>query len=122
MRRLIVLLEDPSKVGPKQKPLPFCRGPLVNQKYGELIHGGSHCASISGRNLFISDAEIFVWIDRNVVNAHLIVKVRAGRASRLADIADHLASGYVLAGQNRHGGEMPVNREQVVAAVGDDRP
>ena len=39
-------------------------------------------------------------IDRDLVDAHFIVKVRTCRAARLADIADNLSASHMLAGEN----------------------
>src|ERR1035437_8507221 len=59
-------------------------------------------AGVVERDLLVGAAQIFVRIHRNLVDAHLIVQVRTGRAARLANVADHLAAGHMLAGHNRH--------------------
>lgn len=59
-------------------------------------------------------------IDGHRMNAHFIVEVGAGGASRLTDVADDLAAGDVLAGNHDHGGEMSIDGMHVVTVVDDD--
>src|SRR5271168_844881 len=53
---------------------------------------------ITGRHLGESRMQIFVRIDRHVVDAYFVVQMRAGRAACLAYVSDDLAADDVLAG------------------------
>ena len=52
--------------------------------------------AVGCRDLVVAGAEIFVRIDRNHVDADLIVQVRSGGASGLPHVAHDLAAGHVL--------------------------
>src|SRR5271157_2226218 len=88
---------------------------------GEYLHSQrSSLAGIAEGDLLVGDAQILVRIDRNLVDAHLIVQVRAGGAAGLAYKSDHLAANHMLADGNRHGGKMPVKSKHIMAMVDHD--
>src|SRR5438045_8949054 len=92
------------------------------------IHAsGRSVAAAGGGGMVLGDcdlveagAEIFVRIDRHHVNADLVVEVGAGGAARLTHIADDLSAGYVLPGNDDHGGEMAVDGDYIAAVVDGD--
>src|SRR6478735_5830610 len=59
-------------------------------------------------------------IDRAVVDAHLEMKVRAGRAAGAADLADHVARGHLLADAGAPGGHVGVTGQHAVAVADFD--
>ena len=71
----------------------------------ELSHGG---------------AEIFVGIDRNALDADLVVQMRRGDAARAADVSDDLATMNVLAGSDGESGEMAVSGGDAMAVIEAD--
>ncbi len=56
-------------------------------------------------------------IDRNLVDADLIVQVRSGGAAGLAHVTDHLSARHMLADYNRNGGKMAVESDYIMAMV-----
>jgi glucose/arabinose dehydrogenase len=79
-----------------------------------------HVSIIAEGDLLIGGAQILVRIDRNMMDAHLIVQVRPGGAARLAHVADHLAAHHMLAGHDRYRRKMAVDRQHIVAVVEHD--
>ena len=66
--------------------------------------------------------QIFMRVDGHLVDAHFIVKVGTCSATGLANVADDLPTLDTLTGNDRDGGEMPVERNQIVTMVEDDLP
>src|SRR5450631_1685422 len=87
--------------------------------------GGAGTAGVAGgqivgRHLGKGGAQVLVRVDGHVVDAHFVVEVGAGGAAGLADIADDLAAGDVLAGEDNHAGKMAVYGVYAVAVVDRD--
>ena len=70
----------------------------------------------------VGHAQVFVRIDWDIVDADFVVKVWAGAASAIADVADRVAPVYVLPGINRKALHVSVACGDAVAVVEDDRP
>src|ERR1022692_4508239 len=86
---------------------------------------GGTCAAhgsreVVGGHLGEGGAQVLVRVDRHVVDAHFVVKVGSGGAAGLADVADDLAAGDVLAGEDDHAGEVSVDGVDAVAVVDGD--
>ncbi len=64
--------------------------------------------------------QILGRIDRGVVNADLVVQVRAGAVPRRADIAKDVSAANVLSLGDREPGKMSVKGLDAVAVVDDD--
>ena len=79
----------------KTKTAPGRREPLLPKKLHYLPEEAT--VLVSNDALLKGAAQILVRVHGNVVDAHFIVKMRPGRAARLAHIADHLSAGHVLA-------------------------
>ncbi len=62
-------------------------------------------------------AEIFVRVDRSVVDADFVVKVWTGRASAQSNVSDCVAAPHVLPGNYRKVGEVTVTRADAVSVV-----
>src|ERR1700760_2800505 len=72
---------------------------------GELLHGLAH---------------VLVRIHRRVVDADLVVEVRAGGTAYAADVADDFAAVHILAGGDGESGEMAIESMDAVAVIEDD--
>ena len=57
--------------------------------------------AVGDRELVVAGAQVLVRIDRDLVDAHLVVKVRTGGAARLADVSDDLSARHMLARARR---------------------
>src|SRR5258708_36772206 len=68
----------------------------------------------------VGHAQIFVRIDRDVVDAHFIVKMRAGAATAVANVADGVPAMDMLAGEDCEAFQMSVTRGNSVAVLEDD--
>ena len=77
-------------------------------------------ASCKSANVRIGSAQIFVRIDRDIVDADFIVKVRPRAAASIADISDRIAAMKVLARKDREALHMPVTCGNAVAVIKDD--
>ena len=62
-------------------------------------------------------AEIFVRVDRSVVDADFVVKVWTGRASAQPDVSDCIASPHMLPGNYRKVCEMAITRADAVSVI-----
>ena len=82
--------------------------------HARLQRGGvSHCrAEIGDRT-----AQVFVGIDRRVVDADFVVDVVAGRAAGVADIADDLSANDGLSSGDGESVHVAVARLDTVAMV-----
>lgn len=65
-------------------------GQILLTGIGNFVSAGIH-------DLRVGHAQVLVRIDWNVVNPHFVVKMRSGRATRLAYVSNNLASRYVFA-------------------------
>src|SRR5579859_2280685 len=79
--------------------------------------GGTIAGQIG--DLLVGHAEILVRIDRDVVDAYFIVKMRPGSAAGLADVADDLPADNVLSGDDGDGRKMAVYGLNIVAVIQD---
>src|SRR5216684_115790 len=65
----------------------------------------------------VGHAQIFVRVDRNVVDTNFVVEVGAGAASAVPDVADGVATVYVLPGKDCKAGQMSVASRDSMAVV-----
>src|SRR5271169_2530026 len=84
-----------------------------------MQHSGLLAGS-EAANLGHSQAQIFVGIYGDVVDADFVVEMGAGGASALADVADGVAAVDVLAGGYSEAGKMAVAGGDAVAVVDHD--
>ena len=66
------------------------------------------------------DAKVFIRIDRSIVDADFVVKMRAGGASAETDITDRVAAMNMLPRRDREAGEMAVASRDAVAMIHHD--
>src|SRR6476620_4367732 len=65
----------------------------------------------------VGDAQVFVWIYGDIVDAHFVMEVRSSAAAAGADVADSIAPMEVLAGEDREAGQMSVTGGDAVSVV-----
>src|SRR6266700_6919017 len=70
----------------------------------------------------VGHTQIFVGIDRDIVDADFVVKVRSGAATAVANVADGVAAMYMLAGEDGEAFQVSVTRGDPVAVLEDDSP
>src|SRR5690349_13269825 len=92
------------------KSLPQKWNACKNKK-AALSGGPAPCVSES----LVRVEDVLERIDRVVVHAHFIVKVRTGGAAGGTDVADDVAAFHVLAGADGEAGEVAVARRVAVA-------
>src|ERR1700733_9864527 len=63
----------------------------------------------------------FVGIDWRVIDADFVVQMWTGTATAQPDVSDRVATAYILSGNYRIAGQMPVARRDAVAVVQRDR-
>ena len=80
-----------------------------------FLAAGLEAAAVGDR-----DAEVFVGIDRSVVDANFVVEVRSGGASAEANVADGVAAMNLLAGCDRETGKVAVAGGDAVAMIHHD--
>src|SRR3954469_19455524 len=68
----------------------------------------------------VCGAQIFVWIDRRIVDADFGVKVRSSAAASISDVADSIAAMNVLTGEYRDALHVPVAGGNAVPVIKDD--
>lgn len=78
---------------------------------GELASGGE------AAHVRISDAQVFVGIYRDVIDADFIVKMGTGAAAAIAHVADRIAAVDVLAGKYRKALQVAITGRDAVAVV-----
>src|SRR6266568_4605611 len=96
------------------------KGPLgcyLERTYGRAACSASRCEAAHMR---VGHAQIFVWIHRNVVDPHFIVKMGPGATSAIADVADGVSAMDVLAREYCEALEMSVACGDAVTVVEDD--
>src|ERR1700733_9991410 len=62
----------------------------------------------------------FVGIDWRVIDADFVVQMWTGTATAQPDVSDRVATAYILSGNYRITGQMPVARRDAVAVVQRD--
>src|SRR5205807_981257 len=62
-------------------------------------------------------AQVFVWINRSVIDPDFVVEMRTGRTTAQADVADCVTAVDLLSGDHGKVGEVPVAGADSVAVV-----
>src|SRR5579863_5641864 len=80
---------------------------------------GSVVLASSGEAAGVGDrhAQVFVGIDRRIVDADFVVEVRASGASAFANVADDVTAMHGLPGGHGKSGKMAVTRADAVAVI-----
>src|SRR5271157_6106610 len=66
-------------------------------------------------------AQVFVRVDRRIVNSHFVVQVRSGAASAHSDVSDHLPLAHRLPIRHREAGQMSVASGYSVSVINLDQ-
>src|SRR6476620_11831716 len=82
---------------------------------------GSLTSCRESTHVRVGHAQILVRIHRDVVDAHFVVKMWAGAASAVANVADGVAAVHMLSGINREALHVSIASGDAVAVVKNDR-
>src|ERR1700757_1035945 len=85
------------------------------QGWKGILAAGSEAAAVGN-----GDAEVFIGIDRDVVDANFVMEMRPGGASAFPNIADYVAPMHTLSSGNGETRKVPVAGADAVAVVDHD--